>query len=163
MYLLIVKNTRFFHNTMMRVLLLAVLIFNISVASALTGRSVFIDSVEIKKDIDKASTTLHLRIPIRYLGHFPGSEGRVLKIRFQAILRGSLANMTNESVSPPINECPVIRDISLDRGMGDDYYLTYHFKHSVHYQVVRQTNPQQLVVILSNPNIDEAGDPCDAR
>ncbi|MBI5450823.1 MAG: hypothetical protein HY940_05645 [Gammaproteobacteria bacterium] len=160
---MIVKSIKPFNSTMIKVLLCALIACTISAAYALSARGVFIDTLDIKKEIDKATITLHARIPVSYLGHFPVSEGRILKIRIQPILRGTFANIDVESISPPLNECAVLREISLDRGMADDYYLTYHFKHSVHYQVARQINPQALVVILSNPNVGEAGDPCDAH
>ena len=154
---------RSYHNTGIKVLLFITVLFIINVAGSITTRGIFIDSLEMNKDVDKVTTVLHLRIPVHYLGHFPESEGRLLKIRFQPIFRQSFANIEDESVSPPPDDCPVIRDISLDHGAGNDYYLTYHFKHSVHYEVANQTDPQELIVILRNPHIDEAGDPCGER
>ena len=152
-----------YRNTGIRVLLFISVLFIINAAGSITARGIFIDSLEINKDVDKVTTVLHLTIPVHYLGHFPESEGRLLKIRFLPIFRQSFANIEDESVSFPPDDCPVIRDISLDHGAGNDYYLTYHFKHSVHYEVANQTNPQELIVTLRNPHIDEAGDPCDER
>ena len=152
-----------YHKTGIKVLLFITVLLMINVAGSITARGIFIDSLEINKDVDKVTTVLHLRIPVHYLGHFPESDGRILKIRFQPIFRQSFANIEDESVSPPPDACPVIRDISLDHGAGNDYYLTYHFKHSVHYEVANQNNPQELIVTLRNPHIDEAGDPCGER
>jgi len=152
-----------YRNTGIRVLLFISVLFIINAAGSITARGIFIDSLEINKDVDKVTTVLHLRIPVHYLGHFPESDGRILKIRFQPIFRQSFANIEDESVSPPPDDCPVIRDISLDHGAGNDYYLTYHFKHSVHYEEANQTKPQELIVTLRNHHIDEAGDPCDAQ
>ena len=152
-----------YHNTGIRVLIFITVLFIINAAGSITAHGIFIDSLEINKDVDKVTTVLHLRIPVHYLGHFPESDGRILKIRFQPIFRQSFANIEDESVSPPPDDCPVIRDISLDHGAGNDYYLTYHFKHSVHYEVANQTKPQELIVTLRNHHIDEAGDPCDAQ
>ena len=152
-----------YHKTGIKVLLFITVLLIINVAGSITARGIFIDSLEINKDVDKVTTVLHLRIPVHYLGHFPESDGRILKIRFQPIFRQSFANIEDESVSPPPDDCPVIRYISLDHGAGNDYYLTYHFKHSVHYEVANQTKPQELIVTLRNHHIDEAGDPCDAQ
>ena len=152
-----------YHKTGIKVLLFITVLLIINVAGSITARGIFIDSLEINKDVDKVTTVLHLRIPVHYLGHFPESDGRILKIRFQPIFRQSFANIEDESVSPPPDACPVIRDISLDHAAGNDYYLTYHFKRSVHYEVANQTKPQELIVTLRNHHIDEAGDPCDAQ
>jgi len=152
-----------YHKAGISVLLFITALFIINEAGSITARGIFIDSLEINKDVDKVTTVLHLRIPVHYLGHFPESEGRLLKIRFQPIFRQSFANIEDESISPPPDDCPVIRDISLDHGAGNDYYLTYHFKQSVHYEVANQSNTQELIVTLQNHHIDEAGDPCDER
>jgi hypothetical protein len=160
---MIMKIVMSYHNTGIRVLLFITVLFILNAAGAISARGIFIDSLEINKYVDKVTTVLHLRIPVNYLGHFPESEGRLLKIRFQPIFRQSFANIEDESLSPPPDDCPVIRDISLDHGAGNDYYLTYHFKHNVHYEVANQTNPQELIVTLRNPHNDEAGDPCNAR
>ena len=130
--------------------------------TALAAPGMILDTVTVTKDVDKATTSLQLRLPIRYLGHFPESEGRVLKIRIQPLLRPPATSGLEESVSPSIDQCPILRDITLARGMGDDYTLTYRFRQTVRYQVVTQTDQQQLVVILLNPHSDEAGDPCNA-
>ena len=160
---MIATSNKPLHGAIVKAILFVLIAFIINVVSAQTARGTFLDYVEVKKDVGKASTNVHLRLPVRYLGHFPPSEGRVLKIRFQPMLRQAFTNIADESVSPPLNDCPVIRYISLDHGMGDEYYLTYHFKHSVRYEVTSQTNSQEMVVVLRNPHIDEAGDPCDAR
>ena len=152
-----------YHNTGIRVLLFITILFIINAAGSITARGIFIDSLELNKEVDKVTTVLHLRIPIHYLGHFPESEGRLLKIRFQPIFRQSFANIEDESASFSPDDCPIIRDISLDHGAGNDYYLTYHFKHSVNYEVANQTNPQEVIVTLRNAHIDEAGDPCNER
>ena len=152
-----------YHKAGIGVLLFLTVQFIINTAGSITAHGIFIDSLEINKDVDKVITVLHLRIPVHYLGHFPESEGRLLKIRFQPIFRQSFANIENESISPPPDDCPVIRDISLDHDAGNDYYLTYHFKQSVHYEVANQSNPQELIVTLQNHHVDEAGDPCDER
>lgn len=135
----------------------------ISAASTLAGYGEMIDGFTVDKIDDQAITTLSLRTPVRYIGHFPDSEGRELKIRIQTTLRKSFANTGRESVSPPVNECPLIKEVTVDRSTGDDYYLTYYFAQTARYTVQQQIDPQQIIVILHNLHDDEAGNPCNVR
>lgn len=156
------KNASFIEKLVKGVSIPFILLIIIDAANALTAHGELIDNFTINKIDDQAITTLSLRTPIRYIGHFPESEGRELKVRFQAILRKPFSKSIRESVSPSVNECPLIKDVTVNPGIGDGYYLTYHFTHTTRYTVRQQSDSQQIVVILQNANADDTGNPCNA-
>lgn len=124
------------------------------------ARRLIVDEVRIYESTDCSTVRVSFNFPVRYVKHFPPSEGDELRVQLEPIRTTPAERETlfgRETVFPPENDMVGLTEILYEGDVEGGPFLTLYFSRPVKYSVEPGADFRSVVVTVTGP---EASGPC---
>jgi hypothetical protein len=116
-----------------------------------------LDRVEVTEQAGCSTVSVFFNFPVRYVSHFPLTNGRELCIRVRPLAIGtseSQFRFLRESLRPPINERAAVARLTYEGDSAGGPCIWLNFNHLVHFNVGQGEGYRSVDIAVSGPQPD---------